>query len=181
MAFRFFTIPALDPAAAEAALNAFCSQHRVLQVERRFIDAGGDSQWALCLQVADGPGPLPDLLKARPGSAATEAGARPQTDWKQLLSDADFAVFARLRALRKALAQAAGVPVYAVFSNEQLAAMVQGRVTTRAALEATDGVGAARLQRYGASVLACLASAFGAPGASATGPAAAPAGATATA
>jgi hypothetical protein len=30
MRFRFFTIPAFDPDAAQDALNAFCAQHRIV-------------------------------------------------------------------------------------------------------------------------------------------------------
>ena len=30
MRFRFFTIPAFDPDAAQDALNAFCDQHRIV-------------------------------------------------------------------------------------------------------------------------------------------------------
>ena len=50
-------------------------------------------------------------------------------------------MFARLRQVRKEMAQAEAVPVYTVFTNEQLAQMVQARATTRAALEKIAGVG----------------------------------------
>jgi superfamily II DNA helicase RecQ len=42
------------------------------------------------------------------------------------------------------------VPVYAVFTNEQLAKMVTGGVVTKAALEKIDGVGEAKATKYGA-------------------------------
>ena len=37
MPLHFFAIPALDPAAAQAELNAFCQRHRVLKVARHLI------------------------------------------------------------------------------------------------------------------------------------------------
>ncbi len=40
------------------------------------------------------------------------------------------------------------MPPYALFSNEQLAAMVTQRVSTRADLRAIAGVGEARLEKY---------------------------------
>ena len=52
---------------------------------------------------------------------------RGKVDFKEVLSDPEFAVFARLRALRKERADAEGVPAYALFTNEQLAEMVQRR------------------------------------------------------
>ena len=58
-------------------------------------------------------------------------------------------MFARLREIRKEIAQADAVPVYTVFTNEQLAQMVQARATTKAALEKIAGVGDARIEKYG--------------------------------
>jgi hypothetical protein len=40
------------------------------------------------------------------------------------------------------------VPVYTIFTNEQLAQMVQSRATTKAALEKIAGVGDARIEKY---------------------------------
>ena len=72
--------------------------------------------------------------------------------------------FVQLRDLRKSIAQAEAVPVYTVFTNEQLAAMVRARVTTRAGLGKIDGVGEARIEKYGPRVLPVLVAAWGAAG-----------------
>ena len=138
MTLRFFAIPACDPAVAEAELNQLLAASRVLAVERHFVASGEASFWAVCVRIASGPGALPDALKADQGSAR-------RVDYREVLSEADFAVFARLRELRKSIADAEGVPQYAVFANEQLASMVRGKVKT---LEDPRGVfrrpGAAR-------------------------------------
>ena len=42
---------------------------------------------------------------------------------------------------------------YVVFSNEQLAEMVKKKVTSKAALKEIEGVGDARVEKYGAGVL----------------------------
>jgi len=49
-----------------------------------------------------------------------------------------------------------GVPPYAVFTNEQLAEMVRRPVQTLAGLAGIDGVGAARVEKYGPAVLEIL-------------------------
>ncbi len=72
------------------------------------------------------------------------------------MSAAEFALFAKLRNLRKTLAEGEGVPVYAVFTNEQLAAMVTRRASTTAAIAAVPGVGEARLKKYGDALLSVL-------------------------
>lgn len=65
-------------------------------------------------------------------------------------------VFAKLRALRKTLAEQEGVPAYAVFTNEQLAEMVQRRVVTATGLRDIPGIGEARADKHGAAFLAVL-------------------------
>jgi superfamily II DNA helicase RecQ len=156
MELHFFAIPALAPRPAQDELNRFVAAHRIASVERRFVDAGAESYWAVCLTVASGPGPLPDRLTASRGRGAGKV------DYREVLSTADFAVYARLRALRKEHAARDGVPVYAVFTNEQLAAIVRERVDTLEALGRIDGVGPARIERYGAAFLEALAAARGA-------------------
>ena len=152
MQIRFFAIPALDPGAAEAELNAVLAAGRVSGLERQLVAAGAASFWAVAVTLVEGPGPLPAGLKA--------GGAR-RVDYREILPEADFAVFAQLRALRKSVAEAEAVPPYAVFTTEQLAAMVRERVTGADALSRIDGVGPARVARYGAAFLQVLAAAFG--------------------
>ncbi len=64
MTYRFFAIPAFNPAFAEAELNHLLAASRVLNVERHFVADGEASFWAICLSLAPGPGALPDGLKA---------------------------------------------------------------------------------------------------------------------
>jgi superfamily II DNA helicase RecQ len=73
-----------------------------------------------------------------------------------VLSAEDFAVFAKLREIRKAIAQAEGVPLYTVFTNEQLAQIVQARATSKSALEQVVGVGDGRVGKYGERILKWL-------------------------
>jgi ATP-dependent DNA helicase RecQ len=68
----------------------------------------------------------------------------------------DDALFDRLRALRKRLADEQGVPAYVVFSDATLAAMAALRPTTKEELLRVSGVGQVKLARYGAAFLAVL-------------------------
>jgi hypothetical protein len=40
MRFHVFTIEVRDPGPGQDALNAFCAQHRLADVEKRFVDQG---------------------------------------------------------------------------------------------------------------------------------------------
>jgi ATP-dependent DNA helicase RecQ len=70
--------------------------------------------------------------------------------------DVDDALFQRLRALRRALADGEGVPAYIVFSDAVLTRMASLRPEDEAGLLAVPGVGPAKLARYGAAFLRVL-------------------------
>jgi ATP-dependent DNA helicase RecQ len=72
------------------------------------------------------------------------------------LSDEDKDVFERLRALRRELADAEGVPAYIVFNDAVLARMAAARPQDEGGLLAISGVGPAKLERYGAAFLNVL-------------------------
>jgi superfamily II DNA helicase RecQ len=89
-----------------------------------------------------------------------KSGSARKLDYREVLSEADFEVFARLRLLRKQVAERDGVPPYAVFSNEQLADLVRQRATTSSAMARIEGIGAARVERYAAVFLPVLQACF---------------------
>ena len=152
MSMHFFFVPAARSKPAASDLNALLLKGRILTVAREFVPNGADSGWAFCVEQTAHAGPLPASLKA-PVERSRSSGA---VDYKLILSEADFAVFATLRDLRKQLAQADSVPVYAVFSNEQLAAFVTRRAASKEAMAEVAGVGPARIAKYAGAVLACL-------------------------
>ena len=65
-------------------------------------------------------------------------------------------LFEALRACRRDLAKAAGVPPYVVFHDATLREMVASRPTTSAALGQVSGVGQRKLDAYGAAFLEVL-------------------------
>jgi superfamily II DNA helicase RecQ len=80
-----------------------------------------------------------------------------KTDYREKLDPDTFARFARLRQARKRWAEEAGVPVYAIFTNAQLAAVAQAQPASQTALQEIDGIGPAKAGTYGERVLAILA------------------------
>lgn len=153
MSFKFFTVPIQDDGTAATELNGFLRSHRVLSVDRRWVEQGTSSFWCFCI----------DYLEHSTGSpGATRAGSAPRgkVDYKDVLNAEEFAVFARLRDVRKQISASEAVPVYTIFTNEQLAAMVQAKAADRAALEKIAGVGDARIEKYGAKMLEVLSRAW---------------------
>jgi len=71
--------------------------------------------------------------------------------------EVDEALFARLRALRKRLADEQRVPAYVVFSDATLAEMSARKPGTYVDLLAVNGVGQAKLERYGDAFIEAIA------------------------
>jgi ATP-dependent DNA helicase RecQ len=95
------------------------------------------------------------------------AGTRGTAAASSTLDEAASALFGELRALRRAIAEASGVPAYVVFSDASLREMAARRPTSREALLAVPGVGPVKIERYGAAFLQVLrgrADAAAAPG-----------------
>ncbi len=135
-------------------MNSFLRSHRVLTLHREFVAQGDNSFWALAVEYMESAVP--------PAPAAGDGhGGRQRVDYKEVLSPADFTLFARLRDWRKNVAEKEGVPVYAVFTNGQLAAVATKRPASIAQLREVEGIGEARAGKYGDALLSLLASATG--------------------
>ncbi|MEI8043058.1 MAG: HRDC domain-containing protein [Verrucomicrobiota bacterium] len=146
MQLKLFIVPVKNVTAAEAEMNAFLRGHRVLAVKKEFVPDGENSFWTFCVEHLEGT-----------TSPAGLPGRGPKVDYREVLSESDFSLFSKLRDWRKAVADKDAIPVYAVLSNEQLAAIVQKKVTTKAGLKEIEGVGEARLEKYGDALVQVVA------------------------
>ncbi len=78
---------------------------------------------------------------------------RPQRAAKALVSEEDAPLLAALKARRRALAEAQKVPAYVVFNDRTLIEMAERRPVTMDQMAGITGVGAKKLERYGATFL----------------------------
>ena len=146
MPYHHFKIPCDESAMAEAEMNRFMAGKAVLSVEKHFVSVTLGAYWAYCVQVAPG------------GSTSPAEGQKGKgIDYREVLSPEAFALFAKLRDWRKQRAEKDGCPPFAVLSNEQLADIARGNIATLAELGSINGIGTARLEKYGTEILAALA------------------------
>jgi superfamily II DNA helicase RecQ len=150
MAVKLFVIPARDLAAGEEALNGFLSSHRVVSVRSEAIADGANSFWMMTVEYVTGAN------RSAAGAAAAKAAFHGKVDYRTILSEEEFGVFSRLRELRKELSLREAIPVYAIFTNEQLAQMVQQRCRSIGELGRIEGVGEQKLEKYSAQLLPVL-------------------------
>jgi superfamily II DNA helicase RecQ len=154
MPFKLFAVPVSNGAEAERELNGFLQSHRVLTVDRQLVAHGPSSFWSFCVDYL-----APGAERAGPPSTRPP-GAKAKIDYREVLKPDEFAVYARLRDLRKGISHEEAVPVYMIFTNEQLAQMVQTRAASKADLEKIAGVGNARVEKYGPRFLEVLVAAW---------------------
>lgn len=83
-----------------------------------------------------------------------QQNAKRQEDWKELLSEADMGLFNMLREWRSKRCQKEGVPPYILFTNKQLAEIVKLRPQAVSELGKIEGIGKAKIEKYGLDVLA---------------------------
>ncbi|MCC6884326.1 MAG: HRDC domain-containing protein [Verrucomicrobiales bacterium] len=141
MKFHLFQYPLPAPEPLED-VNAFLASRRVASVSHHIVHGAAGSMLVFVVQTV--------------GEAVEKVAKQEKVDYRELMTPEDFQRFSRLRDERKKIAEAEGVPVYAVFTNAQLAQMVQGRCGTMADLMAVDGIGKARVEKHGERLLATL-------------------------
>ncbi|SOC13733.1 DNA helicase RecQ [Rhodobacter maris] len=78
---------------------------------------------------------------------------------KALVADEDAPLLSALKAKRRALAEAAGLPAYMIFPDRTLIEMAETRPASLDAFARVSGVGAKKLESYGAAFLEVIAGA----------------------
>jgi len=148
--YRFFSISVTYASDIESDLNAFLKTVQVITIHKELICQESRYYWAISVEYQEGRQKdvrKSDLIKKK-------------IDYKEVLSPEDFSIYAKLRDWRKETAAREAVQLYNVFMNDQLAAMVQKKVITKSALKDIDGIGDARMKKYGDAVLSILKSEF---------------------
>lgn len=153
MQVRVFTIP-MDGEGSDAVdeLDVFLRSQKVLSVEKVAVIDHGRHFWSLCIEYL----PRRPAETGTPGTIAHGDANRPRIDYREILTQAEFDRYSKLRTLRKQLADAEAVPVYTILTNSQLADLARTVPQTKTALGAIDGLGPAKLERYGEPLLALL-------------------------
>jgi superfamily II DNA helicase RecQ len=118
-------------------LNTFLKAHRIVNVEKRLIDGERGTGWVFLVEYGT--------------DIRNQSGVQTQQriDYREVLNETDYALFDKLRNIRKELAEKQGIPVYAVFTNKQLASMVKKQPKTAKELQSIAGIGEARVKQYG--------------------------------
>jgi len=132
----FFVSPFSEKSVTDE-LNAFLKSHRIINVEKRLIDGERGTGWVFLVEYAS------------EGVKNTTNASSQRIDYREVLNPAEYALYDKLRNLRKEIAEKSGIPVYAVFTNDQLAAMIKRQPKILKDLLSISGVGESRIKQYG--------------------------------
>lgn len=146
MQIRLFTIPIGDAGSLQDEMNRFLRGKRVLDVCEHFVEEGANSCWCFLVKYLEG-----DIKES-----STAGVRRDRVDYKNLLDPVSFARFARLRVVRKKLAEEDGLPAFALFTDDQMAELAKIEPLTLEAMKQVRGIGAGKVERFGVRVLALL-------------------------
>lgn len=118
-----------------ADLNAFLRSKKVLEVEQQLAHQAGGSFWCFSIKYLD--------------DCVFNDREKLKTDYKKILTAAEFERFSNLREIRKQIAQEDAIPAYAVFTDEELSGMAKLETITLVNLKTVKNIGEKKVEKYG--------------------------------
>ena len=134
-------LPASGSEQTEETLNVFLRTHRIVSVRSEFV-SGETPAWCILVEYVQ--------------QNESDSKSSGKVDYMKILSPEEFALFSKLRNLRKELAAKDGVPPFVVFTDEQLASIVKQNPTDLGKLTVIQGIGQTKVEKYGNAVLKAL-------------------------
>jgi ATP-dependent DNA helicase RecQ len=144
----------IDAAVGAALLHATADVYRTLSL----TSAGRDVMSGRSTDVAFVAPPAPATKRKKEKRSPTRSSSGGAG-----LPEPDQGLLGALKSWRRAEASRRGVPPYVVFHDRTLVALAALRPATRDALAEVPGIGPAKLQAYGADLLAVLATPWHSP------------------
>lgn len=135
MQIKIFSIPIMGGEAITEELNAFLRSKKIIQVDQHFVQGSQGVAWTFCIKYTE------DF------SAFNKS--KEKIDYKEVLDEATFKRFSKMREIRKQVAKEQGVPAYAVFIDEEMAEMAKLPALTLAGMKKIKGIGEKKLEKYG--------------------------------
>ena len=117
-------------------MNRFLRGNKILEVENQLVSNESGAYWCFCVKYIE--------KTSRPASYEKAK----KVDYKQVLDEATFKKFSRLREIRKKVAADEGVPAYAVFTDEELAGLAKLDTITNKTMLSVKGIGDKKVERF---------------------------------
>lgn len=136
MQIKLFTIPIGDSGTALEEMNRFLRGNKILEVENQLISNENGAYWCFCVRY----------IEKTSYPAGSEQAKK--VDYKQILDEATFQKFSKLREIRKKVAAEEGLPAFAVFTDEELAGLAKLDSITEKTMLSVKGIGDKKVERF---------------------------------
>ncbi len=136
MQIKIFTIPVGDSGAVLDEMNRFLRGNKILEVNEQLISNENGAYWCFCVRYIE-------------RTTYSIGEKKKKVDYKQVLDEATFEKFSRLREIRKKVAAEEGLPAFAIFTDEELAGLAKLDVINSKTMLSVKGIGDKKVERYG--------------------------------
>ena len=134
MQIKIFTLPVISDDKDTEELNHFLRAHKIIDVRRELVQTRDNSYWSFCVTY------MPDSRVTAEVEKAIQSNRQGRIDYKEVLDSDAFERFARMRRLRKQIAEEEAIPAYAVFTDAELSEMAKLEVLDIANMQKIPGV-----------------------------------------
>jgi len=141
MQIKLFTIPINEIESYNDELNKFLHSHKIIEVDKHLVQNGVSYNWCFYISYI---GTTQD----------TKFGTKKKIDYMQVLDTETFAIFSKLREIRKQIALKHAVSAYIVFTDAELAEIAKLKELNVNMLKTIKGVGDKKAEKYGSELLA---------------------------
>jgi superfamily II DNA helicase RecQ len=138
MQVQIFSIPAYDSQIFMDEMNTFLLSHKIIDVKRRFVENDFNSYWSFCVRWVE---------NSQPTTVNQQQKAK--IDYRETLDEKTFKIYSHLREIRKKIAEDEKIPLYAIFSNEELASIAGLNEITVENIISIKGIGSKKVEKYG--------------------------------
>jgi len=132
---KLFTIPIGDSGTALEEMNRFLRGNKILEVQNQLISNENGACWCFCIRYIEKVFVPPE-------------GRKGKVDYKHILDEATFRKFSKLREIRKKVAADAGMPAFAVFTDEEPAGLAKLETITPKSMLSVKGIGDKKVGRF---------------------------------
>jgi superfamily II DNA helicase RecQ len=140
MQIEIFNIPMFVDHSQIDEMNKFLRSHHIIDIERHMVSSGANPFWTFCIRYTEGENYSDQYKKQK-------------IDYREVLDEETFERFSLLRELRRGIADNKGIPVYAVFTNEELANIAKLPEITIANIRNIEGIGIKKAEKYGETLV----------------------------
>lgn len=134
----------------DTVLSNFLSDKEILRWECHFLERKNEYFWTVLVEYRQSA-----ISQAEPVRKTEKSR---DDRYKELLTENDWPLFNVLREWRSERCKEEGIPPYIICTNIQLAKVVAARPSSLNALQGVEGIGKAKIEKYGKDILQIIAS-----------------------